>query len=60
MKILRLLPLLIVFVFTSCSSVRVVTDYDREANFNSYSSFAFYKPGIDKAQISDLDKRRIL
>jgi len=60
MKILRLLPLLIVFVFTSCSSVRVVTDYDKEANFNSFSSFAFYKPGIDQAQISDLDKRRIL
>ena len=60
MKTLRLLPLLFVLVFASCSSVRVATDYDREANFNSYTSFAFYKTGIDKAQISDLDKRRIL
>ena len=60
MKTLRFLPLLIVFVFASCSSVRVATDYDREIDFNSYTSFAFYKPGIDKAQISDLDKRRIL
>lgn len=62
MKTYRLLPLLLVFVLvlTSCSTVRVATDYDREADFNSYTTFAFYKPGIDKAQISDLDKRRIL
>jgi hypothetical protein len=62
MKNLRFLPLLFVsfLVLTSCSTVRVATDYDREADFNSYSTFAFYKPGIDKAQISDLDKRRIL
>jgi hypothetical protein len=48
------------FVFASCSSVRVATDYDRKANFNNYTSYAFYKPGIDKAEISDLDKKRIL
>lgn len=45
---------------TSCVSVRVASDYDRQANFNSYKSFAFFKTGIDKAEISDLDKRRIL
>ena len=61
MKISRLLPLLaLTMVFTACSSVRVATDYDTEANFSQYSSFAFYKPGIDQAQISDLDKKRIL
>ena len=60
MKTLKFIPLLLLFVFTSCSTVRVATDYDKEANFNQYNSFAFYKPGIDKAQISDLDKKRIL
>jgi len=40
--------------------VRVLSDYDKEANFNSYKTYAFYKTGIDKAQISDLDKKRIL
>ena len=45
---------------SSCSSVDVVSDYDIRANFNSYKSYAFYKTGIDRAQISDLDKRRIL
>ncbi len=60
MKNLKILPVLFILVFASCSSVRVVSDYDEDANFDNYSSFAFYKPGIDKAQISDLDKKRIL
>ncbi len=60
MKALKFLPLLLLFVFASCSTVRVATDFDKEANFTQYNSFAFYKPGIDKAQISDLDKKRIL
>ncbi|MDT0650226.1 DUF4136 domain-containing protein [Autumnicola edwardsiae] len=62
MKILKFTPFLLFFtvLLTSCSTVRVASDYDREANFNSYSSFAFFKPGIDRAEISDLDKKRIL
>lgn len=60
MKALKFLPLLLLFVFASCSTVRVATDFDKEANFTQYNSFAFYKPGIDKAEISDLDKKRIL
>jgi hypothetical protein len=55
-----LLPILALVFLSSCVSVRVVSDYDREANFNEYKSYAFYKTGIDKAQISDLDKKRIL
>ena len=60
MKITTLLPLFLVLVLTSCTTVRVATDYDKNANFSSYSTYAFYKPGIDKAKISDLDKKRIL
>jgi hypothetical protein len=40
--------------------VKVVTDYDENVDFKNYKTFAFYKPGIDKANISDLDKKRIL
>jgi len=54
------LPLFGLLLMSSCVSVRVVSDYDSEADFNSYKSYAFYKTGIDKAQISDLDKKRIL
>merc|ERR1712054_199962 len=54
------LPLLTLVFLSSCVSVRVVADYDREVDFKDYKTYAFYKTGIDKAQISDLDKRRIL
>jgi hypothetical protein len=61
MKTLKLAFLLFgLLAITSCSSVRVATDYDREIDFSNYNSFAFYKPGIDKAEVSDLDKKRIL
>ncbi len=62
MKKLQLLalPLLFLFVLSSCTSVKVLSDYDKDANFNTYNTYAFYKTGIDKAQISDLDKKRIL
>jgi len=57
----KIIPVLaLVLVVSSCSSVRVASDYDRNADFNSYKTFAFFKTGIDKAEISDLDKRRIL
>ncbi|HBK72170.1 MAG TPA: DUF4136 domain-containing protein [Flavobacteriaceae bacterium] len=60
MKIIKLLPLVILFIVSSCASVRVSSDYDREIDFNQFKTFAFYKKGIDKVDISDLDKRRIL
>lgn len=60
-SLLKSLPLLaILFLVTSCSSVRVATDYDKNASFGEFKTFAFFKNGIDKAEISDLDKRRIL
>src|SRR5690606_33970824 len=53
-------PALLMLFIVSCSSVKVLSDYDKEANFNNYKTYAFYKTGLDKAQISDLDKKRIL
>ena len=43
-----------------CSSIRVFSDFDNSVNFDNYKSFAFFKPGIEEVEISDLDKRRIL
>lgn len=54
------LPLMALAFLSSCVSIHVASDYDRQANFKSYQTYAFYKTGIDKAEISDLDKRRIL
>jgi len=60
MKAFKLLPLVFLFLVASCSSVRVSTDYDTTTDFSKYKTFAFYKKGIDKVDISDLDKKRIL
>ncbi|MEO8516546.1 MAG: DUF4136 domain-containing protein [Flavobacterium sp.] len=60
MKTLKLLIAVVFFVITSCSSVRVNSDYDKTVNFSQYKTYAFHKSGVDKAEISDLDKKRIL
>ncbi len=60
MKTVKLVMLVFILGLVSCSTVRVITDYDAKTDFTSYKTFAFYKKGIDKAKISDLDKRRIL
>lgn len=61
MKAIKLLPLALLMLFvTSCSSVRVTADYDRAVDFNQYKTYAFFKEGIDQAQVNDLDKKRIL
>lgn len=59
MKNLLLLPVVLLFL-ASCSSVRVASDFDKNVDFNQYKTFAFFKSGIDKVEISDLDKKRIL
>ncbi|MBD0824872.1 DUF4136 domain-containing protein [Aestuariibaculum marinum] len=60
-QVLKIVPFLaLLIIVTSCSSIKVATDYDKQANFTNYKTFAFYKTGIDKAEINDLDKRRIL
>ncbi len=60
-RLIKAIPVLMLFVLiASCSSVQVAADYDKNASFNDYKTFAFFKSGIDKAEISDLDKRRIL
>lgn len=60
METLKFLPLLLLFIVASCDSVQVYSDYDKSANFTQYKTFAFMKSGIDKVEISDLDKKRIL
>ncbi len=60
MKTIKFLPLFLLFVLASCSSVRVNADYDKKATFDSYKSYAYLKSGIDKVEISELDKKRIL
>lgn len=60
MKTIKFLTLLLLFILASCSSVTVNSDYDKKVDFAPYKTFAFHKTGIDKAEVSDLDKKRIL
>ncbi|OYQ44358.1 hypothetical protein CHU92_02560 [Flavobacterium cyanobacteriorum] len=61
MKTIKLLSFcLLTVIVSSCSSVRVTSDYDDNADFSGYKTYAFFKEGIDKADISDLDKKRIM
>ena len=55
-----IIVLCVALLSASCASVFVLVDYDKQSDFSSYKSYAFFKEGIDKAPISDLDKRRIL
>ncbi|MFC4738921.1 DUF4136 domain-containing protein [Flavobacterium ponti] len=56
----KLIPLFILSILASCSSVRVNADYDKKVDFNQYKTYAYIKASIDKVEISDLDKKRIL
>ncbi|WP_310556840.1 DUF4136 domain-containing protein [Flavobacterium sp.] len=60
MKTVKTLPVLLLFILASCSSVRVYNDFDKNVDFTPYKTYAFHKTGIDKVEISDLDKKRIL
>jgi len=60
MKILKYFSLILLFTVISCVSVKVTSDYDSKTDFSKFKTFAFYKKGIDKVDLSDLDKRRIL
>jgi len=60
MKTIKLVPFFLLFILTACSSVSVNSDYDKTVDFTKYKTYAYAKAGIDKVEISDLDKKRIL
>lgn len=49
-----------VILLIGCQTVRVSQDYAVGTDFSNYRTYGYYKPGIDEADISDLDKKRIL
>lgn len=60
MKAIKVLAILFLFILGSCSSIRVNSDYDKSVDFSQYKTYAFHKRGIDRVEISGLDKKRIL
>lgn len=59
-KLILFLGIGLTLMLSSCSSVRVATDYDRNVNFSQFKTFAYLKTGLDGMEISDLDKKRIM
>jgi hypothetical protein len=60
MKAIKILVMLFLFILGSCSSIKVNSDYDKSVDFSQYKTYAFHKRGIDRVEISGLDKKRIL
>ncbi len=60
MKTIQLIPVLLLLLLNSCSSVNVYSDFDKGVDFSQYKTFAFQKKGIDNVPISEMDKKRIL
>ena len=50
---MRTTVLLLTLLFLgACSSIRVYSDFDRNVDFSGYETFAYFKPEIDKVDIS--------
>jgi len=60
MKFLKTTAILFLFLATSCTSIKATSDYDTKTDFSKFKTFAFYKKGIAKVDLSNLDKKRIL
>ena len=60
MKFTKILPIISLLFLASCATIKVEADYDTTADFSQYKTFAFYKKGIEKVDISSLDKKRII
>lgn len=60
MKTLQLLSILFIATLTSCSSISVTSDYDKNVSFGNYKTYAYMKNNLDNIAISDFDKKRII
>lgn len=61
MKAIKIIPVLLLFILSSCgSSISVYSDFDKSADFSQYKTYSFNKNAIDRVQISSLDKKRII
>lgn len=58
-KSIYILSVLIISIFSSCSTAYVSSDYDRGVDFSQYKTFNFFN-NIEWGNTSDFDKSRIL
>lgn len=49
----------LVFLFSACASLSVSYDYDKNADFNKYKTYAFDEQ-VDQLKVNQLDKNRVI
>jgi hypothetical protein len=54
-----LLPILIMIIAASCSTIKVSSDYDKTAGFSAYKTYAFTQEALN-IQLDDLNKNRLI
>lgn len=60
MKKLSYLLIALAFIFNSCSSIKVTSQYDSEVNFNEFKTFSYLGWSKNSDQLlNEFDKRRI-
>ncbi|MDO5511030.1 MAG: DUF4136 domain-containing protein [Weeksellaceae bacterium] len=59
-RIYGIVAVIVLFALTSCNTVRVSSDYDRQTNFSELRTFAFHEQGLADLNMNDLDKRRVV
>jgi len=50
--------IIMVLVFTSCTTVRVQTDYEKETDFSNYTTYNYYDDMV--TGLSELDEKRLV
>ncbi|WP_113662818.1 DUF4136 domain-containing protein [Pedobacter nanyangensis] len=52
--------LAVVILLSACTSLRVASDFDKDADFKSYKTYNFYEKGLEKLEVNGLDKKRMM
>lgn len=55
-----LVLLAVVFALAGCSSLRTVSDYDKNVDLKAYRTYNLYDRGIARMKVNQLDKRRLV
>lgn len=59
-KTLFTLLALLSLAIVSCSPIQVFTDFEKTATFDQYKTYGYSKESLDRLEISDIDKKRIM
>lgn len=50
----------VVMLLFGCTTLRIASDFDSDANFTTYRTYNFYDKGLAKLKVNGLDRKRML